>query len=155
MPGGWDLSHFHSTVCVGFSYNVRNFRKLLMISVSLCTRLSYRTAFVLAQYRPRCPIIAVTRQARTARLVSGVLGMEWEWLLGVGYSEWNGNGYLEWGTRNGMGWGLRMEWDLILGVGYSEWNAWNGSVLTVEWELEIQSGSQTACTWNSLQDAVM
>lgn len=32
--------------------------------------LSHRTAYVLAQYRPRCPIIAVTRDPQTARLVS-------------------------------------------------------------------------------------
>lgn len=29
-----------------------------------------RTAFLLAKFRPRCPIIAITRDARTARIVS-------------------------------------------------------------------------------------
>ena len=32
-----------------------------------------KTAFVIAKYRPRCPIIAITRNARTARVVCIIL----------------------------------------------------------------------------------
>ena len=34
---------------------------------------SGKTAFVISRYRPRCPIIAVTRDAHAARIVSGTL----------------------------------------------------------------------------------
>ena len=42
-----------------------------------------RTAFLLAKFRPRCPIISITRDARTARIVSAHLPSSLECLVNV------------------------------------------------------------------------
>ena len=39
-----------------------------MMGFSLCV-VTNRTGFLLSKYRPRCPIIAITRDHRTARKV--------------------------------------------------------------------------------------
>ena len=64
--------------CVSAHAHTRDINNVSLTRLSYSSLSHLRTAFVLSQYHPRAPIIAVTRDERTARLVTiEVVLLEW------------------------------------------------------------------------------